>query len=175
MKRHHLPTRFQGISSGITSCQKPYTFYLGLRSLLDSGAGSLPLVLSTGVFSFPTGEERNEVDEPLTPPLGFAFLQASQPRLLRAQEEREPEETEEAGPAGALPTMGQTCQRGWVSRPLAFLSLRGSRTLSRGVFLASLFWEGTQTGLGERHYGVRQETLASSPQLSVQFGFYRVR
>lgn len=64
-------------------------FYLGLQVLLETEACILPTVLSFGVFSLPSGEDRNEADHPLTlPPLGSAFLQASQPLLLRAEEKK---------------------------------------------------------------------------------------
>lgn len=88
--RHHLQTRFPGISSGMISRQKPYDSLLGITDPfgnrgLHSAPGPQYLVFSSQMGN------RSEAGAPLTlPPLGFAFLQASLPLLLRVEEKKGP-------------------------------------------------------------------------------------
>ena len=57
--RHHLQTRFLGISSGMIPCQKPHD---SLR--LETRAYTQPLVLRICLFRVPAGENKNEVTSP---------------------------------------------------------------------------------------------------------------
>lgn len=161
---HHLQTRFLGVSSGMITCQKPSD-----SLLLETWAYIQPLVLSICLFSIPAGEDRNKVDKPLTlHPLGFAFLQASPPLLLRVEERKGPPDSKCPPHHGAdlparmgkssssFPLTSQGHMRPFLLSPLSL----------EGVTLGSILqWKPQTKSPAGTCYGTSQEPLRSSLSL----------